>query len=185
MQRRIVVKSLAAMTMAPIAGTALAQNRLPRTGRDAEGPYYPTEPIPLNNDLLVSDRHAGDKLTFSGRVLHDNATPVADARVEIWQCDGNSIYRHPRAPHPERADMAFRGFGATLTNASGEFFFRTIVPVPYPGRPPHIHTMIWVDGSQRLTTQVYLEGHGGLQRRALSLAPVAESRFTASFDFVI
>jgi protocatechuate 3,4-dioxygenase beta subunit len=32
-----------------------------------------------------------------------------------------------------------QGFGRFFTGSSGEYLFRTIKPVPYPGRTPHIH----------------------------------------------
>ena len=35
-------------------------------------------------------------------------------------------------------DSAFRGYGLMPTGADGAYRFRTIRPVPYPGRTPHI-----------------------------------------------
>jgi protocatechuate 3,4-dioxygenase beta subunit len=40
----------------------------------------------------------------------------------------------------------------------GQYRFRTIRPVPYPGRTPHIHFAVHVPGQGRLVTQMYIEG---------------------------
>ncbi|MGB1054949.1 MAG: intradiol ring-cleavage dioxygenase, partial [Limisphaerales bacterium] len=37
--------------------------------------------------------------------------------------------------------------------------FRTIKPVPYPGRTPHIHLKVKRGGKELLTTQCYIKGH--------------------------
>ena len=54
-----------------------------------------------------------------------------------------------------------RVFGRFLTGKSGEYYFRTIKPVPYPGRVPHIHFKIHHQGKAVLTTQCYVKGHEG------------------------
>ena len=186
MRRRVFVRSfVASAALAPLARAGLAPARLPPTGPDAEGPFYPTEPIPLDDRLIVDEPFAGDALDFAGRVLRPDGEPLAGVRVEIWQCDANSVYRHPRAPDPSRADPAFRGFGATMSDARGGYAFETIVPVPYPGRPPHIHAMLHRDGRRLLTTQVYLEGFGGAAERKMRLANDGASGFTTRFDFVV
>ena len=186
MKRRVVLKTFTVATLAPLASCHQPAYALSPTASDVEGPYYPTVPIPLDAKLLLDDGYAGDALDFSGRVLSTDGQPLAEAKVEIWQCDANSVYRHPRAPDQQRADAAFRGFGAALADASGRFNFHTIVPVPYPGRPPHIHATVWVNRQRRLTTQVYLRGHSGPEH--LKIAPERSGGndvFQASFDFVI
>ena len=60
--------------------------------------------------------------------------------------------------------MAFQGFGQSITDAKGQYSFRTIKPVPYPGRTPHIHLKVWVAGKDLLTTQFYLPDHPGNDR---------------------
>src|SRR5690606_14976907 len=85
--------------------------------------------------------------------------PVAGARVEIWQCDANGIYLHPRERRRGQRDAAFQGFGHTTTDGAGRFAFRTIVPVPYTGRTPHIHCKVLRAGREVLTTQLYRAGY--------------------------
>lgn len=139
------------------------------TPRAAEGPFYPIEiPADHDNDLVRIDglvRQAGGEiLDLRGMVTDTDASPIAGAVVEIWQCDANGVYRHPGDPRPSLRDTAFQGFGRTRTSTAGQFTFRTIVPVPYPGRTPHIHAKIIAEGRLPLTTQFYLAGHGGNDR---------------------
>lgn len=64
---------------------------------------------------------------------------------------------------PER-DGAFQGFGHVVTGDDGAYAFRTIKPVAYPGRTPHIHVKVFPPGvtagsGRELTTQFYIDGH--------------------------
>jgi protocatechuate 3,4-dioxygenase beta subunit len=56
-------------------------------------------------------------------------------------------------------DSVFQGFGRAKADTAGRFAFRTIVPVPYPGRTPHIHVKILGGGRELLTTQLYRLGY--------------------------
>jgi protocatechuate 3,4-dioxygenase beta subunit len=130
------------------------------TPRAAEGPFYPVKiPTDHDNDLVRIDsmvREAGGEiLQIRGVVTDTDAKPIANAVVEIWQCDANGVYRHPGDPRPNLRDTAFQGSGRTVSDEEGRFGFRTIVPVPYPGRAPHIHAKIIADGHAPLTTQFY------------------------------
>ena len=141
-----------------------ALGKLVATPAGTEGPFYPVRrPSDDNADLFNVDgagkEARGDLLHLAGRVLDLNAKPVAQVRVEIWQCDANGVYLHPRDPRRAARDPAFQGFGHALTDIAGNFAFRTIVPVPYPGRTPHIHVKILRDGRPLLTSQLYRQGH--------------------------
>ena len=57
--------------------------------------------------------------------------------------------------------------------------------MPYTGRPPHIHTKVFVAGSEKLTSQIYLRESGGDKRLKIDLEESANTAFTATFDFVI
>jgi len=91
--------------------------------------------------------------------LDPDGRALRGARVEIWQCDTNGRYhyvRDDRAAPP--LDDNFQGYGQTTTDAEGGYRFRTIRPVPYPGRTPHIHFAVSGPGLTRLTTQMYVAG---------------------------
>jgi len=145
-----------------VPGAALAA--LAPTPGGYEGPFYPVR-IPSDNDAdLVRVEGAvreagGDILHLAGRVLDANARPIAGARIEIWQCDANGVYLHPDDRRRSSRDAGFQGFGHAKADAAGRFVFRTIVPVPYPGRTPHIHVKVLRGGRDLLTTQLYRAGH--------------------------
>ena len=62
-------------------------------------------------------------------------------------------------------DAHFQGFGRFLTGSTGEYYFRTIRPTAYSGRPaPHIHFKIKTKGREPFTTQLFVKGDPGNQR---------------------
>jgi len=90
-------------------------------------------------------------LSTGARDDRDGA-PVAGAVVEIWQCDAEGHYRHPG--DGDRADPAFQAFGRVAVDAQGGWQFRTIRPVAYSGRTPHIHVKVRRGSRTLLTTQL-------------------------------
>lgn len=159
--RRRVMGSLAAGAAAGLMSPAHAAGLL-ATPIQPRGPFYPVD-IPLDHDSdLVQvtgrpGRAKGEIVHLFGRVLDTSGNPLQDAKVEIWQCDSQGRYHHPgdfRGP----ADPDFQGYGMAIARHDGGWRFRTIKPVPYPGRTPHIHFIVSVPGAPRLTTQMYLKG---------------------------
>jgi protocatechuate 3,4-dioxygenase beta subunit len=149
----------------PVSG--LAATAIP-TPAGSEGPFYPTTGMrfdDVDNDLVrISDalkQAGGEIVQLGGRLLDRAGSPVAGARIEIWQCDVNGRYLHRGDSGFVSRDPAFQGFGRDLTRADGSYSFRTINPVPYSGRTPHIHVKVLVGGRERLTTQFYLPDHPG------------------------
>src|SRR5262249_7309925 len=101
---------------------------------------------------------------LGGKILDAGGSPVRNALVEIWQVDKNGAYLHSRSGNRARRDVNFQGFGRFLTGSSGEYYFRTIKPVPYPGRTPHIHFAVKIKGRDKFTTQCYVKGEPGNAR---------------------
>lgn len=134
-----------------------------------EGPFYPDKlPLDQDNDLIIikdSTTPAVGTIThLTGRVLSPTGEPIKDATIEIWQCDANAVYLHTRdsGPKAQQQDRNFQGFGRFTTASAGEYRFRTIKPVPYPGRPaPHIHVMVKKGDRALLTTQLFIRGDEG------------------------
>jgi protocatechuate 3,4-dioxygenase, beta subunit len=200
-RRRLLIGGSAVLLSLPLA----AAPRL-RTPEQALGPFYPvTPPLHKDNDLTRvsgrSERAAGRITDLVGRVMDVDGRPLVGARVEIWQCDANGRYRHPRDRQPVAPDANFQGAGHALTDAEGRYRFRTIRPVSYPGRTPHIHAAVFPGDGAPFVTQIYVAGEPANERdmlfrrvppalRPLLLAdfrpvddPVAELH--AVFDFVL
>lgn len=136
------------------------------TPRQTAGPFYPrTLPLDADNDLVqIAGRNgvaAGEHTNVYGRVLGVGGQPIDGAKVEIWQCDANGRYHHPDDGNDAELDENFQGYGSTLSDAEGRYRFRTIKPVPYPGRTAHIHFRITTAAEQQLTTQLYVRGESG------------------------
>lgn len=175
------------------------------TPRQSAGPFYPEQlPLDDDNDLTrVSGRSGlakGQITDLSGRVVDPNGRPVTGVRVEIWQCDANGRYHHPRDNRQVVQDENFQGHGHTITDTDGNYRFRTIRPVRYPGRTPHIHAAVFPGGQDPLITQIYIKGepqnaHDFLfnripaEQRPLVTADFkptgdGDTRFAARFDLV-
>lgn len=160
--RRNVIGTVALALSAP---GAFAE-QLSLTPRQTEGPFYPV-PLPLDTDndlLIVNDgitASIGEVTHLSGRLLDAKGDPIRNAVVEIWQVDGNGIYLHQDSDGAERRDKNFQGFGRFLTGSTGEYYFRTVKPIGYPGRVPHIHFAVKMQGRKKWTTQCYVKGAVG------------------------
>lgn len=172
--RRTLVLGCAALLALP----ALASSRralAPMT----DGPFYPPrawrERGPRAGDWdadLTRVQRAGKVLVARGEhfgldaVVADTQGRLIDgAEVEIWQCDSMAVYHHPQvAMEPGRFDEGFQGFGAVTSGRSGELRLRTIKPVPYPGRTPHIHVKLRHATFGEWTSQLFLAGDAGNAR---------------------
>ena len=146
-------------------------DELVKTPAQTEGPFYPNRlPLDTDNDLLIINENItpaiGEVTHLTGRILDAKGNPVKNAVVEIWQCDAHGVYLHTAdsGQKQDKQDKNFQGFGRFVTGSTGVYYFRTIKPVPYPGRTPHIHYKIKKGGKHLLTTQLYIKGHPGNER---------------------
>jgi protocatechuate 3,4-dioxygenase beta subunit len=183
-------------------------DELTRTPRQTEGPFYPDKlPLDTDNDLIIVNNAltpaVGEVTHLGGRILDAHGEPIRNALVEIWQVDSNAIYLHSRGGNQQKRDSNFQGFGRFMTGSSGEYYFRTIKPVTYPGRCPHIHMAVKIKGRDAFTTQCYVKGdphnerdgvYRGIrdakQRDSVTVdfAPLKESKtgeLAAKFDVVM
>ena len=175
------------------------------TPQQTPGPFYPDElPADADNDLVLIEgalREAGgEPLELSGRIADLAGEPVAGGLVEIWQCDANGRYLSARdwSLFAER-DPYFQGYGRSATDSDGRYRFRTIRPVPYSGRTPHIHFRIYGPEGPALTSQMYVAGeprnaHDGIYGRlseaeqarvTVPLEPIGEAAWRTRFDIVL
>jgi protocatechuate 3,4-dioxygenase beta subunit len=183
--RRAILAAAGGFAAAAACGRltwAAAPPLLPPTPRQTAGPFYPqTKPADADADLATvagADGTAtGTILLVEGRVMAPDGRPVADALVEIWQCDAYGRYHHPY--DGGGGDPRFQGYGAIRTTADGAYRFRTIRPVAYPGRAPHIHFAISGPRFAPLTTQMYVAGEP-LNDRDLILGRITDPARRAS-----
>jgi protocatechuate 3,4-dioxygenase beta subunit len=189
---------------------AFAEELLRKTPWVTQGPLYPdTLPLDTDNDLIIISNSVtpavGEITHLSGRLLGLHGEPIRNAIVEIWQVDSTATYLQERSGKARASfDGNFQGFGRFQTGSSGEYYFRTIKPVPYPSRPaPHIHFLIRAKGLEPWTTQLYIKGHAGNERDhiyrhigdgkaqelvTVEFAPIKTSRIgelAAKFDIVL
>jgi protocatechuate 3,4-dioxygenase beta subunit len=97
------------------------------------------------------------------------------------------VYLHTADSGRKKRDGNFQGFGRFLTGGNGEYYFRTIKPVPYPGRSPHIHFKVKRGGQELLTTQCYVKGEPRNERDFVYLQlkdPKAREALTVAFEKV-
>ena len=186
LNRRRLLATLAGML---VTTPTLAGSRLLATPAQSAGPFYPPElPLDDDNDLTrVAGRDAvaaGRVTELSGRVQDLNGRPIAGARIEIWQCDANGRYRHPGDRGTALRDENFQGHGHTVTDGEGRYRFRTIRPVPYPGRTPHIHMAVFAPQSTPLVTQLYVKGDARNAADFLFKRVPAERRHLVQADFL-
>lgn len=192
----------AALVALPFCWTGTRAQQPPArraTPRQTEGPFYPVRlPADADADLLRNgnlDYAHGQPAWVEGTVSDLQGKPVAGAQVEIWQCDHQGHYHHPG--DGDRADRSFQGFGRVTVGQDGRYRFRTIRPVPYSGRTPHIHVKVRLAPRELLTTQLYVEGDANNERdflwrslgedRALLTVPfrAGSDGLQASFPIVV
>jgi protocatechuate 3,4-dioxygenase, beta subunit len=177
--RRDFLTGVAASNVAFAVRGAFAEE-LRLTPRQMEGPFYPDKlPLDTDNDLLIVNDGitpaVGEITHLGGRILDARGEPIRNALVEIWQVDSKGAYIHSRSGNRDSRDGNFQGFGRFLTGSTGDYYFRTVKPVPYPGRTPHIHFAIKMKGRDKLTTQCYVKGEPGNERDGV-LASIRDPR---------
>ncbi|MGM0561790.1 MAG: intradiol ring-cleavage dioxygenase [Pseudomonadota bacterium] len=153
--------ALAGMALAPRLQFPTVASEPGLTPAQTEGPFYPDSlPEDRDNDLLRiagEEEHAkGEPLELAGTLSDPEGHPFADCLLEIWQADAAGRYHHSEDRAEGTRDPAFQGYGTTRTDSEGRYSFRTIRPVPYGSRTPHIHFKVHHPDGQVLTTQMYV-----------------------------
>lgn len=141
-------------------------DHLDKTPALTEGPFYPDKlPLDTDNDLLIVNdsitQAVGEVTHLGGRILDGSGAPIRNAVIEIWQVDNAGAYLHSGTGNADKRDKNFQGYGRFLTGTDGAYYFRTIKPVPYPGRTPHIHVKVHKGRQELLTTQIFINGFAG------------------------
>jgi protocatechuate 3,4-dioxygenase beta subunit len=169
--RRDLFRALAAGTAASLFPDELRriiesgtyQDLLQSTPAVTEGPFYPDKlPLDQDNDLVIIGNGTtpalGTITHLSGQILDRTGAPLNNVTIEIWQVDGNGVYIHSNSAGKPNEDKNFQGYGRFETDSKGQYRFRTVKPVPYPGRAPHIHFKVLKGERDLLCSQILVAG---------------------------
>ena len=179
-RRGFLKKSIiAGGSIAALSGKAIANVCNQLTPAQTEGPFYPVnDQLDKDQDLTFvknrNQRAKGEVVMLKGVVRDDQCRPIKGALVEIWQACDSGRYNHPQDPNTAALDPNFQYWGRAITNAKGEYWFKTIRPGKYRAtntwvRPPHIHMKVHLRGFEELTTQVYWKDEVALNNGDLVL----------------
>jgi protocatechuate 3,4-dioxygenase beta subunit len=146
---------------APTATTGTTTTGANTSGACSVTPTETLGPYPSLANFIRSDIREGKSglpLTLTITVVNANNScgPVANAAVDIWQCDAQGNYS-------EYAQPGYNGTGQTFlrgiqtTDASGRVTFTTVFPGWYQGRATHIHVEVKIGGAVVKVTQVAFE----------------------------
>ena len=129
-------------------------------------PGHADSEIAVGNATQTEVNAAGrcKKTRYEWRVLGIDGAPIRNCLVEIWQCDHQGAYLHSGISNAKKRDRNFQGCGRFLTDPEGRYYFRTIKPVAYPGRTPHIHFAVNRDNERLLTSPLFVKGEPGNAR---------------------
>ncbi|HYU40982.1 MAG TPA: intradiol ring-cleavage dioxygenase [Vicinamibacteria bacterium] len=124
----------------------------------------PTEtlgPYPSLTNFVRSDIREGKSglplaLTITIVNSNNSCSPVANAAVDIWQCDAQGNYSEYSQPGYNGTGQTFLR-GIQTTDASGRATFTTIFPGWYQGRATHIHVEVKLNNSVVKVTQIAFE----------------------------
>jgi protocatechuate 3,4-dioxygenase beta subunit len=177
MQRRTFIKDTALTAMAVSAAGFIRFNGNNfegdcETTTDILGPFYRPD-APVRSDMRIKN-DKGQLVNLSGLVKHkDCKTPLKNACVELWHCDGKGVYDN------DSPDFRYRA--KTYCDDKGNYSFNTILPVPYDigngtVRPAHFHLLISAAGYQTLITQLYFNGDKHIEKDPPASSPAAKRR---------
>ena len=129
------------------------------------GPFHTHEAQPASNGSAISGDPDGQPCLVLGRVTNINGKPICNAKIDVWETDSKGFYdvQYAERDGPD-------GRAVLTSDDNGYFWFKAIVPVPYPiphdgpigkllkklhrhpYRPSHMHFMFAKDGYDPLIT---------------------------------
>ncbi|KAH7109203.1 catechol dioxygenase [Dactylonectria macrodidyma] len=133
------------------------------------GPFHTHDAEHLGNGSLMSHDQNGEPLLVVCTVKDTNSSPISGVMIDIWETDSSGMYdvQHAGRDKPD-------GRCILKSDEKGNFWFKGIVPVPYPiphdgpvgklllklnrhpMRPSHMHFMFEKEGWDTLVTALYL-----------------------------
>lgn len=145
----------------------LASGATPTT---VEGPFHvPNSPQFADGDNMAKDA-PGIPCFVSGKVRDLDGRPVAGAKLDLWQTDGEGLYESQR----DVTEPWMRGL--YRSQPDGSYIVRTVAPIGYTipmdgpvgelmnktrishMRPAHIHFCVEAPGYHRVVTHLFQRG---------------------------
>ncbi|PSN73823.1 aromatic compound dioxygenase [Corynespora cassiicola Philippines] len=134
------------------------------------GPFHTHEAEHKDQGGVISHDPDGEPLLVLCTLKDTEGKPIADASIDVWETDSKGFYdvQHADRDGPD-------GRAVLKSDENGDFWFKAIVPVPYPiphdgpvgkllkvlnrhpYRPSHMHFMFKKDGYDPLITALYLK----------------------------
>ncbi len=166
MERRDVLKGLGTLGLGAVLGAttneeASAATPPPMAGcvlipQETEGPY----PLDLSRNAAMFRQNITEgktglplNLRLTIQNMSNNCAPIANARVDIWQCDKDGVYSGYNQPGANTVGQTFMR-GIQMTDSAGQVNFVTVYPGWYSGRITHIHFQVFVTSVLRATSQI-------------------------------
>ncbi|UUU35585.1 hydroxyquinol 1,2-dioxygenase [Streptomyces sp. CA-210063] len=138
------------------------------------GPFFVQDSpgIELGGD--IAGGASGEPSWVEGRVTGPDGTPVAGARIEVWEADDDGMY------DVQYDDGELAGRAHLFTDSEGRYRFWGLTPTPYPIpddgpvgrlldhagrsplRAPHLHFKVTEPGHRPLITHIFVAGDPGL-----------------------
>jgi hydroxyquinol 1,2-dioxygenase len=134
------------------------------------GPFFVegSPAVPFGGDIAACA--SGEPCWVEGRVTDVDGTPIANARIELWEADEEGRY------DVQYSDQRTAGRAHTFTDAKGRYGVWSVKPTAYPipgdgpvgdllraadrspMRPAHLHYMVIADGYETLVTHCFVAG---------------------------
>lgn len=148
----------ASSTTTTTTGSATTGSGCVVAAEETAGPYTDITGM-VNNQAFyrrdIRESRPGTLLTLTLTIVNvrNNCNPVANANVEIWQCDATGFYSEYSQPGYNGTGQTYLR-GLQTSDASGRVTFVTVYPGWYMGRATHIHVKVYAGGVAAKTTQI-------------------------------
>jgi hydroxyquinol 1,2-dioxygenase len=167
-QEFILLSDVLGLSMQVVGINAAADPRA--TESTVFGPFFVdgAPEVPLGGDIANGAK--GTPCWVSGTVSDTTGTPLAGARIDVWEADDDGLY------DVQREGFETAGRGWLRSGPDGGYRFWSVRPSPYPipydgpvgdlltatgrspMRPAHLHFKVEAPGHRTLVTHIFVAG---------------------------
>ena len=133
------------------------------------GPFFVEDSPEIELGGDIAEGVSGEPCWVEGRVTAVDGSPLAGAKIEVWEADDDGFY-------DVQQGETLSGRAHLFADDEGRYGFWSVKPAPYPipddgpvgdllkaarrspYRPAHIHFMVSHPGHQTLITHVFIAG---------------------------